>query len=87
MAAEIKVCPFCRSHFVRAVQHLFSFNVECANCHATGPRKKTLSSAILSWNHLTQKIEKNRFLSHDNLISRLSNIEKMVHKLEVELRN
>ncbi|WP_044617040.1 Lar family restriction alleviation protein [Gynuella sunshinyii] len=87
MGAEIKECPFCHSHFVRTTQHLFSFNVECSNCHATGPRKKNLVTAILSWNHLAQKIEKKRFCLQDDLINRITNIEKMVHKLEVELKN
>ncbi|AJQ94525.1 hypothetical Protein YC6258_02487 [Gynuella sunshinyii YC6258] len=44
-------------------------------------------TAILSWNHLAQKIEKKRFCLQDDLINRITNIEKMVHKLEVELKN
>lgn len=51
---ELKPCPYCGGS--AAIYNTNTVFVECKDCHASGPYKKTVQSAIKAWNALPRTV-------------------------------
>jgi len=85
MGSSYKHCPYCSSHLIRASQTLFNYYIQCTNCQASGPKSRSLESAILHWNALSETVIRPTQMQSNDLITRILKQENSVQQLEVEL--
>ena len=57
MAIDIYPCPFCSSHHLHIVHHMFTHGVTCESCKAQGPRCRRIEEAVVEWNHTSKQIQ------------------------------
>lgn len=54
---DIKPCPFCGGKAYTIHSDSDTVYVECWECHASGPDKRTIEDAISCWNMIILKKE------------------------------
>ena len=57
MAIDIYPCPFCGSHHLHIVNHLFTHGVACESCKSQGPRCRRVEEAVVEWNQTSKQIQ------------------------------
>ncbi|MEJ2041918.1 MAG: hypothetical protein P8X74_12315 [Reinekea sp.] len=76
MNEPLAPCPYCFGCKPTLSNNLFSFQVTCTTCLATGPTKTSHQDAISAWNELSTEVNQARKKETDEFVSRLREFEQ-----------
>ncbi len=72
MRYQLENCPFCGSIHIGSAGYLLSYRIECRECGACGPKRKTHALAKESWNHQSRELRFEKELESRQLLEHLN---------------
>ena len=82
---KIKPCPFCGK---KRCEWIWDDFVQCPDCRASGPERKTEHAAIVAWNKRrgeAERLDSKHFRVNDTLRLRMQEAEAKVERLNAKI--